>query len=112
MNSSIKKFIEQHIERIIKEFDFENQKKNKPDKCICYSKGKCHKIESLNCFLCYCPEYENSDESGGCRIKSLKGKWIFNEKLSSGKIWDCSDCDYPHKRELVEKHLKKVFNIN
>ncbi len=111
MNSETKKFIEQHIQRIINEFDFENQKKKFPDKCPCYKEGKCHNIKELNCFLCYCPEYDNSVKEGGCKINSSKGKWVFNEKLAKGKIWDCSDCDYPHKKEVIEKYLRKLFGI-
>lgn len=104
-----KKFIEKHIQRIIEEFDFEKQKIKNPGKCPCYLNGKCHDIQDLNCFLCFCPEYDNSKEEGGCKIGSEKGKWFFNEKLPKGKIWDCSDCDYPHRKEVVEGWLKGIW---
>ena len=67
----------------------------------------CHNLEpeKLNCFLCYCPEY--SEE--GCKINNPNGKWL---ETPNGKIWDCSDCDYPHKEEIVERYLKKIFEIN
>ena len=112
MDSSTKNFIENHIKKIVEEFDFENQKKKNPEKCPCYSKEKCHEISELNCFLCYCPEYDNTKKEGGCRRGSEKGKWLFNEKLPAGKIWDCSNCSYPHKKEIVEKYLKSVFGID
>jgi len=111
MNPQTKNFIEKHIQNIIDEFDFEKQKGKNSDKCPCYSEGKCHDVENLNCFLCYCPEYDNSKIEGGCKINSEKGKWFFDEKFPAGKIWDCSSCDYPHKEEIVKKYLKKVFGI-
>jgi Zn-finger protein len=111
MNLTTKKFIEQHIKKIIDEFDFENRKEKFPDECPCYTGKKCHNIHGLNCFLCFCPEYDNSKTEGGCKINSSKGKWLVNEKLPAGKIWDCSDCDYPHKKETAEKYLKNIFNI-
>lgn len=111
MNPKTQEFIEKHIQRVIEEFDFENQKKKNPEKCVCYSEGKCHDVENLNCFLCYCPEYDNSITEEGCRINSSKGKWLFDKKLAAGKIWDCSDCDYPHQKKVVEEFLRKVFNL-
>ncbi|MAG11065.1 hypothetical protein CMI44_02020 [Candidatus Pacearchaeota archaeon] len=109
MNPETKRFIEKHIQWIINEFRFENQKKKNPKKCSCYREDKCHNIEQLNCFLCYCPEYDNSVESGGCKINSIKGKWFVS---GDKKIWDCSDCDYAHRREVVEKYLRKLFRLS
>lgn len=109
MNPKTKEFIERHIQKIINEFDFENQKLKNSKSCPCFVDGKCHEVENLNCFLCFCPEYDNSKEEGGCKRGSLKGKWFVKRDK---KIWDCSDCDYPHKKETVEKHLKKVFRLD
>jgi len=108
MNSETKRFIDQHIKKIIDEFDFENRKSKNPNECPCYKDKKCHEIENLNCFLCYCPEYDNNKEEGGCKIGSNKGKWFVSENK---KIWDCGDCNYPHKKEIFEKYLKKLFGI-
>ena len=108
MNPSTKQFIEKHIQRVIEEFDFENQKEKNPDRCPCYKNKKCHEVEELNCFLCYCPEYDNSLEEGGCKISSQKGKWFVK---GDKKIWDCSDCEHPHKKEIVEKYLRRLFGI-
>lgn len=111
MDEKTEKFISAHIQKIIKEFNFKNRKAKYPDACPCYKDKPCHNIpeEKLNCFLCYCPEYISNLEEGGCKINSQKGKWFFDKRLPKGKIWDCSNCDYPHKEEIVEKYLKKLF---
>ncbi len=123
MFSKKEKFIEKHIEKIINQFKFQNQKNINPNSCLCYKNNKtCHESvlnkKEHNCFLCYCPEYDNSKEQGGCLKNNplKKGKWFFNEKLKSksnpeGKIWDCSDCCYPHQEEIVRKFLKKSFAL-
>ena len=113
MNPTTREAIEQHIQKIIKEFNFVNRKNKHPHDCPCYIGKPCHNIppEKLNCFLCYCPEYKSELEEGGCKINNPNGKWLFNEKLPKGKIWDCSDCDYPHRKEVVEKYLKKMFGL-
>jgi dUTP pyrophosphatase len=97
-----------HIQKIIKEFNFLNRKNKHPNECPCYKDKPCHNLPELNCFLCYCPEYKSKIE-GGCKINNPNGKWLFNEKLPKGKIWDCSNCDYPHREEIVEKYLKSIF---
>jgi Zn-finger protein len=105
-----KEAIEKKISDTLNIFSFENMSKKHPDFCACYNDGKpCHKIKGLNCFFCFCPEYDNSKEEGGCKRKSKEGKWFFNEKLPNGKIWDCSDCDYPHKIENAEKMFREIF---
>ncbi len=114
MNFQTKKFIEEHIDKIIKEFGFYNRKLKNSEECICYKEGKpCHNIseDELNCFLCYCPEYRIDIEEGGCKINSPGGKWLINEKLPVGKIWDCSDCEIPHREEIVRKKLGEVFGV-
>lgn len=97
------------IKEILTEFDFENKKKKNPDSCVCYSDGKCHNLEKLNCFFCYCPEYETTKAEGGCKINSEKGKWFVK---GDKKIWDCSDCNYPHKEEFIKKHLRERLHQN
>lgn len=101
---------EKNIEKIIEEFMFENRKDAYPDECVCYKQGKpCHVMKGLNCFFCYCPEYDTSKGEGGCLRKSKKGKWAYSGKYSTGRIWDCSDCTYPHKKSNVKKLLKKLL---
>ncbi|MBR9701745.1 hypothetical protein GOV13_02380 [Candidatus Pacearchaeota archaeon] len=111
MPNKTKQAILSHINKIISEFKFSNRKLKHPKECPCYLENKpCHNVGGeLNCFLCYCPEYDNSKEEGGCKINSKKGKWHVHE---NGKIWDCSDCDHPHKEETVRKHLKELFGID
>jgi len=114
MNPKTEQAINSHVDKIISEFNFENRKSKYPEACPCYIQNKpCHDLDGkeMNCFLCYCPEYDNSREEGGCKINSAKGKWFFNDKLPKGKIWDCSDCEIPHKEETVKKHLKKLFEV-
>lgn len=106
-----KEFFSQHIQKIIREFNYKTRKQKYPNACPCYTGKICHNLppEKLNCFLCYCPEYKSESEIGGCKINSQKGKWFFDDKLVLGKIWDCSNCDYPHREKVVEKYLKKLF---
>ena len=112
MHSQAKNLILQRINLIIKEFNFKNRKAKHPTECPCYLQNKpCHNLpeEELNCFLCYCPEYDLTKQEGGCKINNPKGKWLFNEKLLKSKIWDCSNCDYPHRPEIVKMYLMKLF---
>jgi Zn-finger protein len=111
MNQTTREAIERHIQNILNEFNFQNRKNKYPNACPCYKGKICHNIspEKLNCFLCYCPEYKSEEIEGGCKINSQKGKWFLSDKLPKGKIWDCSDCDYPHREETVKIYLKKMF---
>ncbi len=107
-----KKFTKEvHIKNILEEFRYKNRSKAYPDACPLYKKGAlCHKMKNLNCFLCYCPNYLSGKPEGGCKIKSKKGKWFYSGELPKGKIWDCSDCVYPHDEKTVEKHLRGIFS--
>ena len=109
-----KALIELRIKTLLDSFDFENRRKTNPNECPCYIKDKpCHDIprERLNCFLCYCPEYGRSKKEGGCNLRNPqeKGKWL--KKVDGSKIWDCSDCTFPHDKAVAEKYLKKIFGI-
>lgn len=111
MHSQTKEFLKRHIQKILNEFNFLNRQKNHPTECPCYTGKICHNIppEKLNCFLCYCPEYDSKKQEGGCKINNPNGKWLFSEKLPKGKIWDCSNCIYPHNEEIVKRYLEKLF---
>jgi Zn-finger protein len=104
MDVFTKKCIEMHVSSILDEFNFGIRKEH-TEKCPCYPTSPCHKMEDLNCFLCYCPWYANQKAEGGCELGNPlgKGKWFERE---FDRIWDCSDCEYPHKREVVEKFLR------
>ncbi|MFA4953359.1 MAG: cysteine-rich small domain-containing protein [Candidatus Pacearchaeota archaeon] len=129
-----KKLIELRIRNLVGEFDFDRRKKEFPNECPCYTENRkfsvsfktgnfedkenkrCHDIpeNELNCFLCYCPEYNLNLEFGGCKIGNPqeKGKWFYHEALPRGKIWDCSDCGYPHDKKVAEKYLRKMFGLD
>ncbi|MEI6970357.1 MAG: cysteine-rich small domain-containing protein [bacterium] len=105
--------IEAHIERIVQATNFINFKKIMPDGCPCNKPGSrlCHQLpeDELNCLFCYCPEYQREREEGGCGITNPRGKWFFNDALPKGKIWDCSDCDYPQRPETVRNYLRVIL---
>lgn len=115
INEMIKEFnlcdIDGSIERIIKKFNFSKRSKEHPEECPCYTTEPCHDMdeEELNCFLCYCPEYDKSKPEGGCKLNNPEGKGFFfgrpGNKISE-EIWDCSNCTYPNREETVEKYLQ------
>jgi len=100
-------------EAIIEYFDFENMKEKEVDFCPLYAKNKkCHDIESLNCYLCACPNFRFSDkgikkiedktEFSYCAIESKDGRQgVYGEKIHQ----DCSKCQVPHTKEYVTKHF-------
>lgn len=111
MDELTKKSIDIRIRIIIEEYNFENRKKTHPDECPCNSLGPCHPIDELNCFFCYCPWYDSKILEGGCNIENPlgKGKWFYRIHSTSDRIWDCSECTYPHEEKTVRKVLQKLF---
>ena len=108
MDNFTKRCIDSHIELILEEFSYKKRKELNPDSCPCYSSSPCHETENLNCFLCYCPWYENEKSEGGCKKNNPleKGKWF---ERKDDKIWDCSDCDYPHQEKVIKEMLTNLF---
>ena len=100
-------------EQIINYFDFENMKKEEFDFCPLYAKDKkCHDMESLNCYICACPNFRFSDagiqkvgsatQFSLCNIESKDGRQgLYGDKIHQ----DCSKCSVPHHRSYVEKHF-------
>ena len=100
-------------EQIIDYFDFENMKIEEKDFCPLYAKNKkCHDMDSLNCYLCSCPNFRYSDtgiqkieektQYSFCNIDSKDGKQgVYGDKIHQ----DCSKCSVPHHREYVKKHF-------
>ena len=100
-------------EAIIEYFDFENMKEKEIDFCPLYAKKKkCHDVESLNCYLCACPNFRFSDKGikkieektqfSYCAIESKDGRQgVYGEKIHQ----DCSKCQVPHTKEYVTKHF-------
>jgi len=105
-------------EQIIDYFDFENMKVQEKEFCPLYTKDKkCHEMESLNCYLCSCPNFRFSDEGikkvgektqfSFCSIDSKDGRvGVYGEKIHQ----DCSGCGVPHHRSYVEKHFDLDWN--
>ena len=115
MNNKTRKAIEAHIEKIITEFKFSQRKEKYPTECPCYINDKpCHDLDEteFNCFLCFCPEYDNSTSEGGCKSPERgNGEWFNHESHETGRIWDCSNCSYPNQEETVREYLRGVFGL-
>jgi Zn-finger protein len=108
MHELANEIIEKRIDEFVDEWDFNTRRKIHPEECVCYRQNKkCHNIEELNCLFCYCPNYIRTIKEGACKIESPKGKYIDNHE---GKIWDCSDCDFPHTKENAIKFLNELFD--
>ena len=98
---------------IIDYFDFENMRKKEEDFCPLYAKNKkCHDVESLNCYLCACPNFRFKDDGiekveekikySFCEIDSKDGRvGVYGDKIHQ----DCSNCSVPHHRSYVEKYF-------
>ncbi len=98
-------------EQIIEYFDFDNMVKMEYDFCPLYAKNKkCHDMESLNCYLCACPNFRFNEDGLGVynEFKILSKCNIHNgtEFASKGVIHqDCSSCTVPHHKAFVEKNF-------
>ena len=116
MNNLTKVTLEKRISIILKEFSFRVRKNRNKGECPCYLENKpCHGISNkeLNCFFCLCPEYDSDSLIGGCKANNPegKGKWFEHKDLEHKKVWDCSECCYPHKKENIKKYLNKIFSL-
>jgi Zn-finger protein len=108
----VQQCIEKRIEILLDEFNYEKRRLEHPDECPCNGSSPCHDIKDLNCLFCYCPNYNTEDIEGGCKIGNPEGAgyWFEHEGLPKGKVWDCSNCAYPHRTENVKDILSKLFN--
>ena len=112
-----KKIVDKLVERnyskeqIIEYFEFENMVKEELDFCPLYADNKkCHDMQSLNCYLCACPNFRFSDagigEYNGQKILSKCEINNGEEFASKGVIHhDCSSCSVPHHKAFVEKNF-------
>lgn len=114
-----KKIIDKLLKRgfsqreIIDYFDFENMCKEESDFCPLYAEHKkCHEMESLNCYLCACPNFRFND--AGFALVDTKTKYSYcsiDSKDGAVGIYgdaihqDCSKCSVPHHRAYVLKHF-------
>ncbi|MDQ7060529.1 MAG: hypothetical protein Q9M43_05135 [Sulfurimonas sp.] len=120
-----KKILDKLIEKkytksqIISYFDFDSMVKNEKDFCPLYKDNKkCHDMESLNCYLCSCPNFRFNDEGikqvdsktqfSVCNIESKDGRQgVYGEKIHQ----DCSKCGVPHHKAYVEKHFDLDWRV-
>ena len=85
------KYRNYHIERLIKATNNLYLERDS----IC---KKCHICNGdLNCALCYCPLYDETDCGGDYTI------------LDNG-LKDCSKCLKPHQKEFIIEQLTKLYN--
>ena len=108
MHELATELIKKNITEVIESWDYEKRKKENLKKCFLYALNKkCHNIDGqFNCFFCLCPMYDMNIKEGRCKINSPDAKYIDNHE---GKILDCSDCDFPHKKENAIKLLEGLF---
>jgi len=120
MHELATEIIQKKNEELIDASIYEKQKQINPKGCIHYLEGtKCHNLEKLYCFFCFCPKYDRTIKEGGCKngtikeegrdINPAKGKYIDTKE---GKILGCSDCILPHKRDNAIKLLDNLFTNN
>jgi hypothetical protein len=106
-------------DEIIDYFNFENMKVEEPNFCPLYKENKkCHTMDSLNCYLCACPNFRFQDEGiqkvdakmqySLCDIKSKDGRLgVYGDVIHQ----DCSACGIPHHRSYVEKHFDYNWSV-
>jgi hypothetical protein len=89
---------------IIEYFEYNNLKSKEPDFCILFAKDKkCHDIDSLNCYLCACPNFRFDDSA--TKIKSYCSIECPNSRTVGKEIKhnDCSNCLLPHETKYIDK---------
>jgi len=93
-------------EELIQYFDFDNMVEKESDFCVMYAKNKkCHDMETLNCYLCACPNFRVGQKSSTCDINSKDGGSITSK---DGFVHqDCSGCTVPHKVSYVRKNFSR-----
>ena len=100
------------IDETLLAYRYETRKKSHPKECPLYNMDlKCHKMDELNCYGCMCFYYDTSKIEGGCLNNNpqSKGIWYEHQALPLGKVWDCSDCTFPHiEKNIIEYLLGKT----
>jgi len=102
-------------EEVLTYFEFENMCKSEPHFCPLYAKHqKCHEMESLNCYLCACPNFRFDDEG----FKEIEGKPLksycnIDSKEGSQHIGkdaihqNCTGCSVPHHKAFIRQHFQR-----
>ena len=63
----------------------------------------CHKnpeSDFQNCLYCFCPFYP-------CDNKPGNGRW--KENNDGNRVWDCTECIYIHRNEIVIKLTELLY---
>ena len=102
-------------EEVMDYFLFENMQEKHPDFCPLYADNtKCHDMEALNCYFCACNHFRFSDEGlskEGERIRysrcSISAKKRRDFVSSDAIHLDCSNCQIPHKRSVIQKYFSR-----
>ncbi len=111
----MEKLKDQTDDEVIAYFDFENMKEKEFDFCPLYAQNKkCHDMESLNCYLCACPNFRFDDNG----FKQVEEKTLFSycsidskdgaQFIGEGYIHqNCAGCQVPHKIDYIKKHFNR-----
>ncbi|MEA1880764.1 MAG: hypothetical protein U9N11_08980 [Campylobacterota bacterium] len=108
-------------EEIIAYFRFENMVIHEPDFCLLYRDNKkCHDMETLNCYLCACPNFRFDDDGfskveifekvenktlySTCSIESKDGGTFIDDKSIHQ---DCSKCSVPHHEAYIQRNFSR-----
>ena len=110
------------LTQTISEYNYNTRRVSIPDWCPLYAGNTpCHtmdNMENFNCLECYSSCYDTSSVEGGCLINNsmnltdklrsmIKGKWHYHSNFPTGRIWDCSDCIFPHDKNNLLKYFRK-----
>jgi len=78
------------------------------DFCVLYAQDKkCHNMESLNCYLCACPNFRVDNTSSTCDINSKDGGSI--EGKDGFIHQNCSGCTVPHTVKYVKQNFDRSW---
>ena len=102
-------------EEVIHYFRFENMVQNEPNFCPLYRENKkCHERETLNCYLCACPNFRFNDAGfnkveertlfSTCDIHSKEGSQYLSE---SAIHQNCSGCFVPHSETYIKNNFSR-----
>jgi hypothetical protein len=96
---------------VIAYFRFDNMVVNEPDFCPLYKENKkCHDNNTLNCYLCACPNFRFDDNGFSkeaektlfsmCNIESKDGsQYISDDAIHQ----NCAGCGVPHHKSYIQK---------